>query len=373
MKIIVLICLVLSFTLAERIPLTHRTLSKSDLLTQKAYLLSEEFETKMVDSIESNDILVPVKDYSNTQYIVDVQFGTPAQTLSVVPDTGSSNVWVYSSSCWFSSACYLHHTFKHGKSTSYHKDGKKYSLEYGSGGISGYWSIDNVQLGAVSAQGFTLGETTAAHGLAFLVGHLDGILGLAYQSISVDNLPTFLDSSDASEHTFSFFLGSDSEESYLIIPGIDENLYEGDLVYHRVIQEKYWSLNLTDIAVGSDHIPGASDFYGVIDSGTSLIVGNKNIVQPLIDKIGKVDQTCANNSHLPDISFSFDGIEYVLTYKDYVVEVHSFLGSGCLLGIQAASFPEGFNYLIIGDVFMRPYYSHFDKVNNRVGFAKALH
>lgn len=31
-------------------------------------------------------------------------------------------------------------------------------------------------------------------------------------------------------------------------------------------------------------------------------------------------------------------------------------------------FPENFKYFILGDTFMRKYYSYFDKNNNRVGF-----
>ena len=35
---------------------------------------------------------------------------------------------------------------------------------------------------------------------------------------------------------------------------------------------------------------------------------------------------------------------------------------------MGSDFPAGFNYFILGDLFMRRYYSYFDKNNNRVGF-----
>jgi len=38
---------------------------------------------------------------------------------------------------------------------------------------------------------------------------------------------------------------------------------------------------------------------------------------------------------------------------------------------MGAVFPPNFNYFILGDSFMRKYYSYFDKNNNRVGFALA--
>merc|ERR1711957_362203 len=156
-------------------------------------------------------------------------------------------------------------------------------------------------------------------------------------------------------------------------PGTDEDFYTGDLVYHEVIEEKYWALNMTSIQVGNQTIEGASDYKGVIDSGTSLTVGSSKIVDPIIAQIGTIDQTCENNTGLPDVTISFEGVDYTLTSDDYIVKVDSFAGTACLLGIAASAFPSGFDYLIIGDTFMRKFYTHFDKDNNRVGFAIANH
>lgn len=372
-KLILVVCLI-AFAFSAKIELKQRTLSYADLEAKKAYLMSPEFKSEMIKALNSNhEGNLPIKDYTDTQYLVEMRLGNPDQSFMIVPDTGSSNIWVYSSKCWFSAACYLHSTYKESKSKTFEHDDHKFVLNYGSGGVQGFWSRDDVNLADLTAQNFTFGEVNSASGLSFIVGHMDGILGLAYQTISVDNLPVFVNEANTEDKSFSFVLGHIDEPSYLVIPGTDSDFYEGELVYHDVIEKKYWSLYMSDIQIGDKHIEGVSEYKGVIDSGTSLIVGPKELINPIIAEIGDIDQTCKNNTGLPDLKIMFGDTEYTLTSDDYIVKVDSFLGSGCLLGIMASDFPEGFNYLIIGDVFMRKYYTHFDKNQDKVGFAIAKH
>jgi hypothetical protein len=58
----------------------------------------------------------------------------------------------------------------------------------------------------------------------------------------VNQLPTFIDSSDLDDKSFSFYLHNNPELSYMYLPGFDEDAFEGMMTFHYVVEEKYWSL-----------------------------------------------------------------------------------------------------------------------------------
>lgn len=214
------------------------------------------------------------------------------------------------------------------------------------------------------------GEISEVSGASFYASQMSGILGLAYDTISVNNLKTFFDLNDLSDKSFSFYLHLDTEKSYMTIPGFDETLVANqEFKYHNVAEKKYFSLNLTGLRQGANKID-AGKYYAVIDSGTSVLVGPQSLVKKLTDGI-VVRPDCKNTENLPDIAFEIDGTEYVLTKEDYVLKVTQAGVTQCLLSVMGSDFPEGFNYFILGDTFMRKYYSYFDMNNDRVGFIHA--
>jgi len=309
---------------------------------------------------------INVTDFMNAQYFVDVEIGTPPQKFTMVPDTGSSNLWVYSHKCW-AIPCWTHATFDNSKSSTYQKDGQAFNITYGSGGIKGTAGQDVAMIGDITAT-MKFGEVTSASGASFLASKMSGIMGLAYDTISVDGFKTFMDVNTLKDKSFSFYLHSNPTESYMVMPGMDTENYTV-VQSHKVVEEKYWALKLDSVTNAGKKID-ASKYKGVIDSGTSLLVGPKEIINELISGI-TVDSGCKNLDQLPEIGFTLDGQYYPLAPEDYVLKVTQLGQTECLLGIQSMDFPAGFNYIIMGDVFMRKYPSYFNLNDNTVSFQVA--
>lgn len=231
MNKLAVIALLFGVALCAKIPLTRKPLTLSVLEnTKRAY---ENLGQKFLDDGLGSDL--PLKDYMNTQYFIQASIGTPAQTFTVVPDTGSSNLWVYSSKC-FAVPCWYHDTYNSKKSTTYTKNGEAYDITYGSGSIKGFVSNDVATLGDVSVPNFGFGEVTSVSGTSFYASSMDGIIGLAYGSISIDNLPTFVDSSSLTDKSFSFYLHLNPDTSFMTLPGYDETVMNSAFTFHNVIE-----------------------------------------------------------------------------------------------------------------------------------------
>ena len=216
----------------------------------------------------------------------------------------------------------------------------------------------------------TFGEIQTVKGSTFLISQMDGIIGLAYDTISVDGLPTFMEATeDLDERTFAFYLKNNPEDSYMTVPGIDADLGLEKIATHDVIEKTYWNVNFTKMSGPNGDI----DMTGVkaaIDSGTSLIMGSNKYLTPLLDGI-TVEQDCSNLDSLPDITFTFDDVDYVLTAQDYVLQETIGIQTQCIMGIMGADLPDDFDYMIVGDVFMRPYPTEFSLDDNTVTFFRA--
>ena len=363
-----------------RFPLTKR--SNEEFLQQHVVKSSEEY-TPTIRSILGKDGEIIINDYQNAQYFGEIALGTPSQTFSVIFDTGSADLWVASSSCGVTS-CGLKKRYKSQASSTYVQNGTDFKIVYGSGPVSGYQSIDDLTVGGLVVKEQEFAEVTNARGLGvgYLLGKFDGILGLAWPVLSVNKVPTVVSNMVSqgliSTAQFAFYLGNyDGERGELVFGGSDPAHYTDSIAWVPLKSTSYWAITLGGIYMQSDgdKVPFV-DQTAIIDSGTSLIAGPKVQIALIAMKLGAKPFingeyliSCDATANLPDLNFMIHGHVYSLQPSDYIIDN----GKGtCLLAMMGIEVPAPAGPLwILGDVFMRKYYTVFDVEKQQVGFALA--
>jgi phytepsin len=241
----------------------------------------------------SLDIL-SLKNYLDAQYYGEISIGSPPQKFKVIFDTGSSNLWVPSSKCYFSLACFIHSKYRASKSSTYTKIGKSCAIHYGSGSISGHLSQDNVKVGDIVVKDQVFIETTKEGSLTFAIGKFDGIFGLGFQEISVENVVpvwyNMVEQNLVKEKVFSFWINRDQtgkEGGELVFGGVDPNHFKGEHSYVPVTKKGYWQFELGDFLVGN-HSTGfcKEGCAAIVDSGTSLLAGPTTVITQINHAIG---------------------------------------------------------------------------------------
>ena len=323
---------------------------------------------------------VDVSNFLNAQYFSEISLGTPAQDFKVVLDTGSSNLWVPSQDCG-SIACYLHSKYDHSESSSYKKNGSDFAIKYGSGSLEGYVSQDTLKIGDLTVKHQDFAEATSEPGLAFAFGRFDGILGLGYDTISVNQMvPPFynmIDQGLLDEPVFSFYLSdtnNEKAESVAVFGGVDKDHYTGKMTKIPLRRKAYWEVDLDAITFG-DQTAEIDSTGAILDTGTSLIALPSTLAELLNKEIGakkgfngQYSVECDKRDELPDLTFTLTGYNFSITAYDYILEVQG----SCISAFMGFDIPEPAGPLaILGDAFLRKWYSVYDLGDNSVGLAKA--
>lgn len=364
--------------LACRVPLKKLQSNIWDIIDslQDAFVRRYVMNLRGEPFIEGDAGHVPLTNFMDAQYYGPIQIGTPPQEFNVIFDTGSSNTWVPSKECT-SFACLLHRRYDSGKSSTFQANSTDFKIRYGTGAVEGFISHDVMNVGGLSINNQGFGETTKMPGLTFAFAKFDGIMGLGYDTISVAGvippLYNMVKQGLISEAIFSFYLARAAdgtpEGGSLLFGGVEEEYFEGPLKYAPVVRKGYWEVSLDAFSVGDFDlgIRGSA----AIDTGTSLIALPSAVSETINEQIGAkkgfrgiytVD--CAQIPNLPSITFTFGGHKFPLEASDYILQT----SGGCISPFMGLDIP-GFKLWIVGDAFLRRYYTVYDLKHHRVGFA----
>jgi len=326
--------------------------------------------------------LVPLYNFDDTEYYGQVSIGTPGQTFLVLFDTGSSNLWVPSTNC---KNCGAHNAYNSTQSSTYIANGTAFHIEYGSGSLKGYLSSDILTVGNLQAR-VTFGEATDEPGLTFKEAKFDGIFRLAYQSISEDDVDppfyVFEQNGLLTQDLFTFYLQSnDQDDGELLIGDIDKSHYTGALWATPIIHETYYMITLNEAIM--DGTPITTVTKAIVDSGTSTLVGPKTDVAQVAKTVGASEVAPGEyevdcSATLPDLYFTLGAGNNIKqfaisgeTWKIKVCELDVICT--CLMGMIGLDIPPADDgpFWILGDVFMRDWFTVFDIGNYSLAFAAA--
>uniref|UniRef100_A0A1I7UM60 Peptidase A1 domain-containing protein n=1 Tax=Caenorhabditis tropicalis TaxID=1561998 RepID=A0A1I7UM60_9PELO len=348
-----------------------------------------------------------VADFRDFAYFGNITIGTPKdskeyQTFLVVLDTGSSNLWVPDNSCGvhdISSACKHKNKFIGTDSSSYEKDGRPFSISYGTGSASGYFGKDTL---CVSSKIYSKYETTfefefsdttlciksqifgQASSIApfFANQEIDGILGLGFTDLAVNKAPPpFVNAVEqglVDEPIFTVYLehhGKNRAASggYFTYGGEDPD-HCGDIItWIPLTKAAYWQFRMQGIGISSsnEHTTG---WEVISDTGTSFIGGPGRVIQDIAKKYGATYDEfndsyivpCSKVKSLPSLKLKINDIDFEIDPINLVAHPDATECDLTLFDIYGGGFGPSW---ILGDPFIRQFCNIHDIKNKRIGLA----
>ncbi|XP_004585318.2 pepsin-3 [Ochotona princeps] len=375
--------LALSECIIHKVPLVRKKSLRKNLIEKgllknylKTHTLNRATKYFPKDTFASGST-ESLENYLDTEYFGTISIGTPAQDFTVIFDTGSSNLWVPSIFC-SSAACSVHNQFNPDDSSTFKATGGTISITYGTGSMSGILGYDTVNVGGIEDTNQIFGLSEYEPGSFLYYAPFDGILGLAYPSISASDATPVFDNmwneGLVSQDLFSVYLSSDDDSgSVVMFGGIDSSYYTGSLNWVPVSYEGYWQITVDSITMDGETIACADGCQAIVDTGTSLLTGPTSAISNIQSYIGASENSdgemvvsCSSMYSLPNIVYTINGVQYPVPASAYILEEDG----ACMSGFEGMDVDTYTGELwILGDVFIRQYFTVFDRANNQVGFA----
>jgi len=297
------------------------------------------------------------------------------QTFNTIFDTGSSDLWVPGPDCQ-DTACTQHTAFDPTKSKTFSTNNQPFSIQYGTGSVSGAIATDDVSIAGLAVKTQTFGLTTN-ESQEFAGSQFDGILGMALDQLSSQGAVTpfsnLVKQGVVQQPLFGFFLGreKDNTQGQLTLGGVDNSLFKGSISFNKLVNNQgFWEIAMDDASVDGKPL-GFQQKTAIIDTGTTLLIAPPNDAAAIHAKIPGSKQS-GDNFVVPCdtkavVSLTFGGQEFKISDKD-LARIPTGQNNECVSGI-AGGVIGGPDQWLVGDTFLKNVYSVFDVQKLAVGFA----
>jgi len=324
----------------------------------------------------------PVNDYEDFEYVGNITIGTPGQPFVVILDTGSANLWVPDTGC---KTCRGKKMFDQTKSSTYVKNGKAWSIQYGTGSAKGILGEDTVRFGATGTSQLVVPTTVFGQATSIDTDLqqdvADGILGLAFQSLAVDNVvPPLVNAINQNLLDNPYFT------VYLQEKGAKDNVPGGTFTYggmdtkncgtliawQPLSSATYFQFRMASISVGS--YTSTTGWDVISDTGTSFLGGPQALTDALAKQVGATYNANYGayfincNANPAPLNIKIGSNTYAINEKQMIIAA----GNGqCYWALFPFDFGGFGPSWILGDPFIRQFCNTYDLGGKRIGFSPA--
>ncbi|KAH8889073.1 A structural comparison of 21 inhibitor complexes of the aspartic proteinase [Thozetella sp. PMI_491] len=338
-----------------------------------------EIQAAALAKRSTGEVSATPNDEYDDAYLSPVSIGTPAQSLNLDFDTGSSDFWVFSS-LTPSSQVNGQSTYNPSSSSSSKLvSGATWSITYGDQSTSsGVVYTDTVTIGGVT---FASQQVEAAKSVSSSFtsdSSIDGLVGLGFDNINTVRptaAKTFFSNikSSLDQPLFTVDLKHQATGTY-DFGFIDTAKYTGSITYTSVSTTNgWWQFTSSGYQVGSNSFVSSS-INGIADTGTTLLFLPTAVINAWY---GKFTQGLAQDSQgllyfhctetAPSLTFGVGSARITIPSKILNLGVGDSTGTWCVGGLQNANL-IGIN--IFGDVALKAAFVVFDGSSTpRLGWA----
>ncbi|KAJ5302059.1 hypothetical protein PENANT_c008G05256 [Penicillium antarcticum] len=334
-------------------------------------------------------------DNEETLYYCNITLGTPEQSLRLVIDTGSSDLWTNtpnSTLCESSSdPCEDSGTYDSSSSSSYSFVSSDFNISYADGsGAAGDYVTDTLTIGGTTIKDFQFG-------IGFTSGSTEGVLGIGYTSNEVQvgtgassyaNLPKAMVQHDViKSNAYSLWLNDlDASTGSILFGGVNTAKFHGTLQTLPIqkVGGQYSEFIIALTGLGLQNSSGHRAYSSsalpagvLLDSGSSLtylpdalaedIYEDLDVTYESSSGIGYIE--CSMASKDVNISYTFSSPTITVGLDELIIDVGDIYfrnrQRACVFGIV----PAGGSTSVLGDTFLRSAYVVYDLANNEISLA----
>ncbi|KAL3455642.1 acid protease [Aspergillus heterothallicus] len=335
-------------------------------------------------------------DNEETLYFCNLTIGTPEQSLRLILDTGSSDLWCNAVNSTLCSSrrdpCQTSGTYDPDSSSSYAYVSSDFNITYADGsGAAGVYANDTIHIGGVTIRDFQFG-------IGYTSSSAEGVLGIGYPSNEAQvgrfgdktypNLPrSLVEDGVIQSSAYSLWLNDlDANTGSILFGGVDTEKYHGDLqtLPIQTVNGGYSELVIALTAISldmesknhdlsSDALPAAV----LLDSGSSLSYLPDSIVEGIYNDVGVTYESSTGAGYAPcslaheniNITFTFSSPAITVGINELIIDAGDLRFSNgeraCIFGIV----PSGESTNVLGDTFLRSAYVVYDLANNEISIA----